>query len=122
MEIRTLKIGKRNWQLVNESWSTSRAWGHKTNILKNGIEYAEHKCRYYNRTWESYTYQNCMFGAIRTLREQEENRFIENYKYTNNIDRFKKGQKDLVIAEFNKTEIAKDLDKLYKAVELREFN
>ena len=63
-----------------------------------------------------------MFGAIRTLREQEENRFIENYKYNNNIDRFKKGQKDLVIAEFNKTEIAKDLDKLYKAVELREFN
>lgn len=122
MEIRTLKIGKDIWQLVNESWSTSRAWGHKTNLLKNGYEMAENKCRYYNRTWESYTYQTCMFGAIRTLRDEEENRFIENYKYENNIDRFKKGQKDLVIKEFNKTKIAKDLDKLYKAVELREFN
>ena len=122
MEIRNKKIGNNNWQLVNESWSTSRAWGHKTNILKNGIEYAEHKCRYYNRTWESYTYETCMLCAIDDIEETEKRRFIENYKYKNDIDRFKKGQKDLVIAEFNKTEIAKDLDKLYKAVELREFN
>ncbi len=34
MEIRTLKIGKNLWQLVNESWSTSS----KTNVLKNGYE------------------------------------------------------------------------------------
>ena len=122
MEIRTLKIGKNIWQLVNESWSTSRSWGHKTNVLKNGYEYVEHKCRYINRTWERYTYQSCMFGAVEEIKERELNRFIDNYKYENNVDRFKKGEKEQVIKMFEKTEIAKDLKKLDRAIELGEFH
>lgn len=122
MEIKKVKIGKRIYEFVNENWSTSRSWGHRTNLFKNGMECLEHKVTYLNRTWESYEYQTCMFGTIRTLRDLEEKRFIENYKYENDIERFKKGQKDLVVAEFNKTEIARDLDKLYNAVKLGEFN
>ena len=122
MEIRTLKIGKNLWQLVNESWSTSRSWGHKTNVLKNGYEMAEHKCRYINRTWERYTYQSCMFCAVADIKDRELNRFIDNYKYENNIARFKKGQKEEIIKLFEKTEIAKDLKKLDRAIELGEFN
>lgn len=122
MEIRTKKIGNRTWQLVNESWSTSNAWGHKTNVIRNGYNYGTHKCRYYNRTWESYTFQSCMFGAIEEIKERELERFINNYKYENNIDRFKKGQKDEVIKMFEKTEIARDLKKLHKAIEERAFD
>jgi len=97
MEIRTKVINGNKWQFVNESWSTNNAWGHRTNVFKNGLEIEEHKSRYYNRTWESYTFQSCMFGAISEIEYKEKIRFVDNYKYENNIDRFKKGQKDEVL-------------------------
>ena len=122
MEIRTLKIGKRVWQLVNESWSNSNGWGHKTNVIRNGFDFGETKTKYLNRTWESYTYQSNMFKAVNNIKEDELNRFIESYKYKNNVDRFKKGEKEQVIKDFEKTEIARDLNKLYKAIETRQFS
>ena len=39
-----------------------------------------------------------------------------------NFDRFKKGEKEQVIKDFEKTEIARDLNKLYKAIETRQFS
>ncbi len=123
MEIRTLKCKSGNlWRLVNESWSNSNGWGHKTTVMKNAYTYEPHKVKYLNRTWEMYTYQTCMSGAIQTIYEEELNRFIENYKYTNNIDRFKKGQKDQVIEEFNNTKIAQDLAEIKNAISNREFD
>lgn len=122
MEILTKKIGNRKYQFVNDSWSTSNAWGHKTNVIRNGYDYGTHKHRYYNRTWESYTYQSCMYGAIEEIKERELERFINNYKYQNNIERFKKGQKEEVIKLFEKNEIARDLKKLRKAIEERKFD
>lgn len=122
MEIRKVKCGNRIWQLVNESWSTSNAWGHRTHVIRNGYDFGEHKVRYYNRTWEMYTYQTCMFGAIETIKQNELNWYIEEYKRANDITRFKSGEKQKVIKEFEKTEIAKDLKKVYKAIKLREFD
>lgn len=123
MEIRTKKCKSGNiWQLVNESWSNSNGWGHKTNIIRNGYDFGEHKVKYLNRTWESYTYQTCMSGAISTIYEDELNRYIENYKYNNDIVRFKKGQKDEVIKMFEETEIAKDIQEIRKAISNRDFD
>lgn len=123
MEIRTKKCKSGNvWQLVNESWSNSNGWGHKTNVIRNGYDFGEHKVKYLNRTWESYTYQTCMSGAISTIYEDELNRYIENYKYNNDIARFKKGQKDEVIKMFEETEIAKDIQEIRKAISNREFD
>ena len=122
MEIRTLKIGKRVWQLVNESWSNSNGWGHKTNVIRNGFDFGETKTKYLNRTWESYTYQSNMFKAVNNIKADELNRFIESYKYKNDVDRFKKGEKEQVIKDFEKTEIDRYLNKLYKAIETRQFS
>ena len=122
MEIRTKVINGNKWQFVNESWSTSNSWGHRTNVLKNGYNYVEHKCRYINRTWERYAFQSCMFGAVAEIKEEELKRFIDNYKYINNIERFKKGQKDEVIKMFEETEIAKELEVLYNAIENKDFD
>lgn len=122
MEIKNKVINGKNWQLVCDSWETRNAWGHKVNVIRNGYDFGEHKVRYYNRTWESYTYQSCMFGAIREIKEQELELFINNYKYNNNVVRFKKGQKEEVIKEFEKTEIAIELNELYNAINDRNFD
>ena len=122
MEIRRKNINGNNWELVNEYWETSYAWGHKTTIIKNGYDYGTHKVRYYNRTWECYTYQTCMSGAVEKIKEEELQRFINNYKYTNNITRFKRGQKEKVIEEFNNSELGKELQELKDAIKERSFD
>ena len=81
MEIKAKKTRSGNkWQLVNESWSNSNGWGHKTTVIRNGYDFEPHKVRYYNRTWEMYTYQTCMSGAVETIYENELSRFVENFK------------------------------------------
>ena len=122
MEIRRKNINGNNWELVNEYWETSYAWGHKTTIIRNGFDYGTHKVRYYNRTWEMYTYQTCMSGAIETIKEEELQRFIDSYKYKNNITRFKRGEKQKVIEDFNNTELGKELQELKNSVKNRDFD
>lgn len=122
MEIRRKNINGNNWQFVNEYWETSYAWGHKTTILKNGYDYEPYKVRYYNRTWESYTYQTCMRGALGNLKNQELEHYIRRYKDNNGITRFKKGEKEKVIEEFNNTELGKELEILKQAIEERSFD
>ena len=63
-----------------------------------------------------------MFGVISEIEYKEKMKFVDNYKYENNIDRFKKGQKDEVLAMFEETEIAKELNELRKVVENRYFD
>ena len=123
MEIKAKKTRSGNkWQLVNESWSNSNGWGHKTTVIRNGYDFEPHKVRYYNRTWEMYTYQTCMSGAIETIYENELSRFVENWKISNDIIRFKKGQKEAVIKLFESEEIARDLKELKEAISNRDFD
>lgn len=122
MEIRRKNINGNNWELVNEYWETSYSWGHKTKIIRNGYDYGTHRVRYYNRTWESYTYQTCMLGAIETIKEKELQRFINDYKYKNNITRFRKNEKQKVIEDFNNTELGKELQELINSVKERSFD
>lgn len=121
MRIYEKKINNNKWQLVCENWETSSAWGHKVNVIRNGYDFGTHKVRYYNRTWESYAYQTCMLGAVRTIYDEELKRFIDRWKRNNNVDRFKKGQKEDVMKLFEQEEIAKDLKKLIKAINDRDF-
>lgn len=122
MEIRRKNINGNNWELVNEYWETYNSWGHKTNVIRNGYDYGTHKVRYYNRTWESYTYQTCMLGAIETIKEEELQRFINDYKYKNNITRFRKNEKQKVIEDFNNTELGKELQELKNSVKEKNFD
>ena len=124
MEIRKVNGKKGNKiELVNESWSTSRSWGHKTNVIVNGYDYGEYKVRYYNRTWENYTFQSCMTGAIAKVMRYNITRYLENYKYTNNITRFKKGQREELIKEYKESnDLMIDLEQTLQAIRDREFN
>jgi hypothetical protein len=122
MEIRQKTINGNKWQLVNETWETSNSWGHKTTILKNGGQYITHKVRYYNRTWECYTYESCMSGSVEELKERELNMYIDNYKFNNNISHFRKGEKEKVLEAFKETKISKELDILKDAIKNRQFD
>ena len=124
MEIRVVNGKKGNKiELVNESWSTSRNWGHKTNVIVNGYDYGTYKVRYCNRTWEMYHFQSCMRGAIAKVMRYNITRYLENYKYTNNITRFKKGQREELIKEYKESnDLMLDLEQTIQAIRDRKFN
>ena len=122
MEIRKKTINGANYSLVNETWENYNSWGHKTTIFRNSREYLTHKVRYYNRTWESYTYETCMLGAVQSIIDEEMEFYIQNYKNNNNINKFKKGQKEEVINQFKETNIYKELSELKQAIRDRNFD
>ena len=124
MEIKRVNGKKGNKiELVNESWSTSRNWGHKTNVIINGFDYGEYKVRYCNRTWEMYHFQSCMRGAVAKVMRYDITRYLENYKYTNNITRFKKGQREELIAEYKESnDLMLDLEQTLQAINERNFD
>ena len=123
MEVLTKTCKSGNvYKFVNEYWETSYAWGHKTTIIRNGYDYDAHKVRYYNRTWECYTYQSCMSGAVEEIRDLDMNRYIMNYKYEHNYERFKKGEKQKVIDMWKQTDFAKDCVELKEAIRDRKFD
>ena len=65
MEIKVKKTSNGNvWKFVNETWSNSNGWGHKTTVFRFDYDFEQHKVRYYNRTCERYKYQTCMSGAV----------------------------------------------------------
>lgn len=115
MEIKKYEIGNDNYEFVCEGWSTSRAWGHEVHLFKNGYEIAENRIRYYNRTWENYRFQSCMLGAIDNVMNDIIEVAIGNYKYKNDIARFKKGEKQTVIEN-----VEKENEEYKSLIELRD--
>lgn len=121
MEKYSVKINNNTYELLCETWETYRAWGHRVILLRNGVELNERKIRYYNRTWECYRYQTCMFGCIEDYIERECNKYIYAYRQATEITRFKKGEKRKLINTFNKSILVKELNALRECVRMRNF-
>lgn len=113
MEIKKYIRGKNEYEFVCEYWETSQAWGHKVTMLKNGCEYQINKVRYYNRTWEMWTYQTAISGAIYKEIKEREKILINDYKYNNGIKRLKADVKENLI---NADGIIKELKELKKSI------
>lgn len=102
-----------------ETWSTSRAWGHKTYLFDNfGNEIATNKVTYYNRTWESYEYQTCLLGMIRDFIDVKRDEYLTRYKEAHNIARLTSAKKEIALEKFENLEIIKDMREIQ--IRLRE--
>lgn len=77
MRIIKKEVNGNEYMFVCETWDRSNAWGHKCTLFVNGNEYETDSCRYYNRTWERYTYQSVCIGCIQKLIQK----WIESEKY-----------------------------------------
>lgn len=87
-----------------ECYETRNSWGHRGHVMGIGLNDLDTKIRYYNRTWERYTYQSLLlrlldkyatfltgmdFNYIVTLSEDEikdmkelsKRDFLEKHKY-----------------------------------------
>ena len=123
MEIKKIicKSG-REYNIVNETWETSRAWGHKSTLVATWGEVESRKVRYYNRTWERYTYESCMSGLIETILEDNLKSYITEYKEKNGISRLTSLQKDMIKAEWQEKEYIQDLKEIKERINDRRFD
>ena len=123
MEIKKIicKSG-REYNIVNENWETSRAWGHKSTLVAHWGEVESHKVRYYNRTWERYTYESCMSGLINTILEDNLKSYITQYKEKNDIARLTSLQKDMIKAEWQEKEYIQELMEIKERINDRRFD
>ena len=123
MEIKKIicKSG-REYNIVNETWETSRAWGHKSTLIAPWGEVESHKVRYYNRTWERYTYESCMSGLINTILEDNLKSYITRYKEKNDITRLTSLKKDMIKAEWQEKEYTQELMEIKERINDRRFD
>ena len=52
---------------IGERYSNSKTWGHIAKAVYNGEVIATAKIRYYNRTWERYTFESVFYKLIDIL-------------------------------------------------------
>ena len=123
MEIRKIKCKSGNeYNIVNEYWETSRAWGHKSTLVAPWGEVESRKIRYYNRTWESYTYQTCMSGLLDTVLENNLKSYIAQIKEVRGITRLLKSTREEIENDWNKKEYTQDLKEIQERIKTRNFD
>lgn len=107
-------ISEKEYTFVCETWETSRAWGHRVVLLRNGYEISEAKIRYYNRTWECYQYQCCMKKALGLAIDKHAKAIEKLYRLENNITRISKKQKDELAKLLENDELMQEYRKIYE--------
>ena len=113
----------REYNIINESWENNQGWGHKSTLLLGTcIELKKAKIKYLNRTWEMYTYQSCMYKVLEDYKQECLYNYIERYKQENNISKFKSGEKQKVIDDFENTIVSKELKEIEERIRDRNFN
>lgn len=123
MEIRKIKCKSGNeYNIVNEYWETSNSWGHKSTLIAPWGEVESRKVRYYNRTWESYTYQTCMSGLLDTILENNLKSYIAQIKEVRGITRLLKGTREEIENDWNKKEYTQDLKEIQERIRTRNFD
>ena len=116
MEIKEKTINKVKYTFICQYYETATTWGHKVKLLKNGYEIARQKIRYYNRTWETYTYQTTMNSCVNIAYNNGLNEYINTYKEEHGKQRLNKEEKQALIKQYNATDNGKQLLKLKKLV------
>ena len=94
MEIRRIVVNGKEFQFVNESRSTRSGFAHDTTLFFNGCERVKHTCHYLNRTWEYYTYQTSMIGAVNELIHSRENSLTYDFKNHNGYKKLTPNRKE----------------------------
>ena len=123
MEIKRIVCKSGNeYNIVNETWETSRAWGHKSTLIAPWGEVESRKVKYLNRTRERYTYESCMSGLINTILEDNLKSYITQYKEKNDITRLTSLQKDMIKAEWQQQEYTQELMEIKERINNRRFD
>lgn len=92
------EIEGRNFTFFCESWSNSRAWGHRAVLMEGGRVLQDQKCTYYNRTWESWQYQSICEAVVRSEIERLKGEALDRFRSQTGRQRIRKEEKAVIYA------------------------
>lgn len=72
-------------EITAEIWSNSRSWGHEVKAIWNGNEVSKNRVRYYNRTWERYTFETAWLGLLDKLDKESYIPLADRYALAVNL-------------------------------------
>lgn len=87
MELKKLDIDGVEVTFVNKFVSRRYNFQHVSTLFIDGVKEMTHVSTYINRTWERYTYQTAMLGAVDDLIEQGKKAELERFKTEHGIKR-----------------------------------
>lgn len=96
------KINKSNVKFLCVSGNTSSGFYHRVKFYVNDSLKGESKINYYNRTWETFTYQTACNSALNVAYNDIYNDYIKRYKNELNKNRISQKEKDYIRVEMEK--------------------
>lgn len=80
-------INGNEYLFINSFRKNRSGFVHETELMRNNWIIGTYKIQYYNRTWESYTYQSVMRGCVSKLLEQCREAYKTAWKADHEIKR-----------------------------------
>ena len=115
MRITKFKSTKlKKYMFINDCVYTRSGFKHISKLFYNDYEIIENVAHYINRTWECYTFQTSMCGAVYTLIENKKEAIKRDYKAKNNIKRLTEKTKKELEKIYNSDEKIKTYNLMYK--------
>lgn len=111
----TLNINNDEFTFVNESESTRYGFRHICVMFINDYHRTTIYHSYYNRTWESYTYQTVMLEAIQEVLDKIYENELQDYKEQNGIKRLTAAKRKAFEDGFN-NQTYKNLQEAYDKI------
>ena len=107
-EWHTYKIGDNEYEFKCQTWETRGGWGHSVTLYdtRNFDIIAEVDVRYYNRTWESFTFQTAMLKACREAMNKYDNLEADMNQLYDRIEEGDRGTR----AEMQRTTISEEAE------------
>jgi len=75
-----------NYQVVCERINTKYGFRHEAKLFVNGVFEKKAKCKYYNRTWESYEFDTVLLDLAEKTGIKEIEEFVKNRTSDDNTD------------------------------------
>lgn len=100
MDIIRKTVNGNEYTFYNSFRGNRSGFVHETELVKNGRIIARNKVQYYNRTWERYTYETVMKGAVNILMDEEEKAYETAWKENHGIKRLTKEKRNTMEMDF----------------------
>ena len=107
------QLESRDFTFFCESWSNSRAWGHRAVLMEGGRELQDQKCRYYNRTWESWQYQSICKAVVYSEIQKLKYEALDRFRSQTGRQKIRKEEKTAIYANDEDIRI---FEALYKSL------
>lgn len=93
-------VNGNEYMFINSSRGNRSGFVHETELQRNGMVLGENKIQYYNRTWESYTYQSVMKSLVSELLEDCRKAWETAWKNEHGIKRLTEAKRNIMMEEF----------------------